>query len=112
MFSFFYHIIKTLKTFFKGFKDPEYRGLWTLGTILMLSGMVFYHNIEGLRWLDALYFSFCTLTTIGYGDIVPKTDIGKIFTMIYALGGIGLFFAFINTFSELSRKPKKKSDDK
>ena len=31
-----------------------------------------------------------TLTTIGYGDIVPRTDLGKIFTSFYALFGIGV----------------------
>lgn len=104
MFAFLIQLIRTIRTFFRGFRDPEYQGLWGVATLMVLSGMVFYHTVEGLNWLDALYFSFCTLTTIGYGDIAPKTDLGKIFTIFYALGGIGLFFTFLTKFSELSRK--------
>ncbi|MDX2478101.1 MAG: potassium channel family protein [Gammaproteobacteria bacterium] len=32
-----------------------------------------------------------TMTTIGYGDLTPTTDISKIFTVIYTFIGIGVF---------------------
>ena len=38
--------------------------------------------------LRALWFSFVSATTIGYGDVTPSTAIGKILTMIFALFGI------------------------
>lgn len=52
-----------------------------------------------------------SLTTVGYGDLAPKTDSGKIFTMFYILSGIGIIFGFINTFYKyqmLSRRKLKK----
>ena len=49
--------------------------------LLLFGGATIYHYIEGWRFLDALYFTSYTLTTVGYGDITPKTDIGKIFTI-------------------------------
>ena len=52
-----------------------------------------YHYVEGWRWLDSIYFSVITIATIGYGDIVPKTDPGKVITIIYVLCGLGLFVA-------------------
>lgn len=57
-------------------------------------GAVFYHLAEGLSLVDAIYFSAMTLTTVGYGDFAPQTDIGKIFTTFYALIGIGIFLGF------------------
>jgi len=54
-------------------------------------GTVFYHFVEHLKWLDSLYFTVVTLATVGYGDITPKTDAGKLFTIFYILIGITLF---------------------
>ena len=56
-------------------------------------GTIFYHWVEGWRWLDSLYFCVITLATVGYGDLTPKTDLGKVFTMIYIFIGIGLLIA-------------------
>lgn len=58
----------------------------------LLVGAVFYYFVENLSLVDAFYFASMTLTTVGYGDFVPLTDAGKIFTSIYAFVGIGTFF--------------------
>ncbi len=59
-------------------------------------GTVFYRFIEDWSWLDSLYFSVITLTTVGYGDFSPQTNFGKLFTVFYVLIGIGIFVAFLN----------------
>lgn len=61
-------------------------------------GSVVYHFLEGWNWIDSIYFSVITLTTVGYGDFSPQTDLGKIFTVIYLLTGMGIIFGFINAF--------------
>lgn len=71
--------------------------LLTISTLtVILIGTVFYHFIEGLGWIDAFYFSVVTLTTVGYGDFAPETYVGKLFTAVYILTGIGIIFGFIN----------------
>ena len=62
--------------------------------LLLLIGTVAYHHIEGWRYLDAAYFSVITMATIGYGDFSPQTDLGKIFTIFFALFGIGVMLYF------------------
>ena len=70
--------------------------LWTTGIIVAFS-LIFYSFPELTQgskgFLDGLYFSFVTFTTLGYGDIVPVTGIGKIVaifevTLGYLMGGI------------------------
>lgn len=67
-----------------------------VGLAVVGTGTVFYHAVEKLNYLDSVYFSVITLTTIGYGDITPHTDAGKVFTIFYVLIGIGLLAAVAN----------------
>lgn len=60
---------------------------------------------------DSIYWSFITLTTVGYGDIYPITPLGKLFTIVIALLGLGMIAlptAIISSgFNEELRKDKK-----
>ena len=58
--------------------------------IVLFGGATFYHYVEKWRYLDSVYFSSYTLTTVGYGDFAPKTDAGKIFTIVYVFMGVGI----------------------
>lgn len=42
-------------------------------------------------WVRALYFSIVTLTTVGFGDVVPKTDEFKAFDILFMIVGIPVF---------------------
>ena len=58
--------------------------------LLLFAGTIFYHYVENWRCIDALYFSAATMTTVGYGDITPQTDFGKLFTIFYVFTGVGV----------------------
>jgi len=60
--------------------------LLSLGATL-LSGVVVYQLLEGWSLSDSLYFMIVTATTVGYGDLSPATELGRIFTCAYALIG-------------------------
>jgi FtsH-binding integral membrane protein len=63
---------------------------------VLIVGAVFFHHAEHWKWLDAFYFCTITLTTVGYGDLVPTTDAAKLFDMFYVLVGIGIIASFAN----------------
>lgn len=83
-----------LRALRRGARDPEFRALTALVLILLLVGTTFYHHAEGWSFVDSFYFSAVTLTTVGYGDLHPTTDVAKIFTVIYIFIGIGVLVAF------------------
>lgn len=76
-------------------RDPRSRGLLTLVAGLIAAGAFFYRWVEDLSWVDSIYFTIVTLTTVGYGDISPQTTAGKLFTAAYILIGIGILVAFV-----------------
>jgi voltage-gated potassium channel Kch len=65
--------------------------------LLLLIGTAFYRWHEGLSWVDAVYLSGVTLATVGYGDVHPVTDLGKLFTVVYIFSGIGVIAVFAET---------------
>ena len=93
MTSFLMTLMRLFSAIWRGRKDPELRALFHLLLLLLLSGTVFYTQVEGWSVVDALYFSVITMATIGYGDLTPETTFGKVFTMFYALTSVGVFVA-------------------
>ena len=44
------------------------------------------HNFK--TFFDGLWWSIVTATTVGYGDVVPHTEVGKILAIIIIIGGV------------------------
>jgi Ion channel len=76
--------------------DHAYQVLTGAAITLLAIGTIVYHLIEDWGWVDAFYFSAIAVSTVGFGDLVPTTDGGKIFTVFYVFSGIGIITAFIN----------------
>ena len=89
-----------LRSLYELIKKPETRALLTSVVFVLILGTYVFHNLEGWSWLDSLYFSVITLTTVGYGDFSPQTDMGKIFTMIYIFVELGILFGFVDVIGE------------
>lgn len=59
---------------------------------IFVSGLIMFVNEPQIfnNFFDALYWATTTLTTIGYGDVVPGTDLGKLIAMVSSLFGIAI----------------------
>jgi voltage-gated potassium channel len=63
--------------------------------IFVFSGLIYQveHPINAQKFgtfLDAVYFSIATMTTVGFGDIAPISEIGRFLTILMILTGIAL----------------------
>ncbi len=58
--------------------------------VVIAIGTVGYVLLEGWAWIDGLYMTFITLSTIGFGEVRPLSPVGRFFTIFLALTGIGL----------------------
>ncbi|MCH8009884.1 MAG: potassium channel protein [Chloroflexi bacterium] len=62
----------------------------TIALILLLGfGVAGYMIIEGWPFLDALYMTAVSITTVGYDEVHPLSDGGRIFTIFVILFGVG-----------------------
>jgi len=53
-------------------------------------GTVVFHRIEGWSILDSLYVTAQTVTTVGFGDLTPRTIWGRAFATVFMLVGVGI----------------------
>lgn len=66
---------------------------------LILSGISGYILIENWSFIDAIYMVFITLTTVGYREVKELSINGKVFTIIFLLCGMGIFFYSVTIFA-------------
>lgn len=85
---------------------------------ILISALVIF-NVEPdtfNTFFDAIYWATVSLTTIGYGDIYPVTNIGRIITMISSIFGVAIIAlpagiittGYIEELHDLSNKEDKK----
>ncbi len=90
-------VFGNMRRLYHGFRtairEPAVRGALSLAATLIAIATIFYWIVEGWSLVDSVYFSVVTIATVGYGDLAPKTAIGKIFTIGYIFAGIGIFVA-------------------
>ncbi|XP_006658212.2 two pore potassium channel b-like [Oryza brachyantha] len=73
-----------------------------LAAYLLLGSLAFYLAMDHMsgtrtaRALDALYFCVVTMTTVGYGDLVPASDAAKLLACAFAFAGVALVGTFLS----------------
>lgn len=102
--------MRLIRGLYLAFSDPAVRTLLSLTATLIVGASIFYRYIEGWSWIDAIYFSVITLSTVGFGDFYPRTGAGKIFTIGYILCGIGLFLSVATLLAENIIRQSNTSD--
>ena len=70
---------------------------------LIMSGAAFIAATEKVSFGKALYFSFITGLTVGYGDIAPVTSIGRVISVLMGLIGILFTGVVVATAVEATR---------
>ena len=58
--------------------------------LAILLGTVVFHLLEGWSILDSLYVTVQTVTTVGFGDLTPRTAIGRLFATFFMILGVGV----------------------
>ena len=70
-------------------------------------------------FFDAIYWSTVTLTTVGYGDLCPATDLGRLISMSSSLFGVAIIAlpsgiitaSYLEELRSIKEKEKTKNDE-
>ncbi|KAL1853487.1 Potassium channel [Paecilomyces lecythidis] len=68
--------------------------------IVWTGGAAVFWSLEPLDYFSALYFGFCSLLTIGYGDITPKSNPGRPFFIVWSLIAVPTMTVLISEMSD------------
>ncbi len=79
--------------------------LIAMSTLLVAFGVSGYIIVEHFTFLEALYMTVITLATVGYGEVKPLDDAGRIFTIVLILTGAGFLTYCLIYFSQVLLDP-------
>ena len=89
--------------------------------VLLFIGIFGFRFLSDFTWIDAIYMTVITITTVGFGEVHPLDDFSKIFTVFliltsviivgYALTIITEYILSKNNFEELKQKRMQKKID-
>ena len=85
-----------LRSINRSLRHPRHQAFALAVVVLLTSGVIFYRLTEGWSLADSLYFTVIALTTIGFGDLAHTTTFSRLFTVVYALAGVGLIGTLVH----------------
>lgn len=109
-----------MNSLLKIFRTKIYTALILLNLLLVI-GVLGFKYMSNYSWIDSLYMTVITITTVGFEEVHPLDDAGKIFTIAliltsvfilgYALSVITEYILSKNNFEELKQKKMQKKID-
>ncbi|MGB0896529.1 MAG: potassium channel family protein [Flavobacteriaceae bacterium] len=91
-------------------------------TCVMSFGVCGYHFVVGYSWVDALYMTTITISTVGFSEVVPLDEAGKLFTIgliaasaitvAYSISVITEYLVNKNSFEQFKNRIMKKEINK
>lgn len=104
--SFFSSIRLFLRRIFSLFRHPVFIALSVFGNLVIFSSSILlFHFEKGINpqihtLLDTLWWATSTVTTVGYGDVIPITPSGRILGLFTMIVGTALFWSYTALFAE------------
>jgi len=77
--------------------------------VLILSWSLAFMAVERRSFVDAIYYTFVTVTTVGYGDIHPESTAGKMMAILIILTGTGMFGGLVASMTEMLLNRRERS---
>jgi voltage-gated potassium channel len=65
--------------------------------LTITGGTLGYAFLEGWDLFDSFYMTIITLTTVGFGEVHPLSAVGRLFTVVLMIGGVGTVFYVLST---------------
>jgi voltage-gated potassium channel len=69
--------------------------------LLVLLGTAGYMSVEGWSFLDALYMTVTTITTVGYREVHPLSHTGRIYTLLVIVSGVTVLFYTVGKIAQV-----------
>lgn len=68
--------------------------------LILVFGSTGYMLLEGTNLTDAIFMTVISITTVGFKEVVPLSQAGKIFTIFLIFGGVGFFLYVVSLITE------------
>lgn len=89
----------TLEQKYRRLQQELIAGVAAFGGVFCI-GTCWYAWVEGWRWADAAYMTVITLATVGFSEVQPLGDRGRLFTISLILMGVVSIGYIVNRFTE------------
>ena len=73
---------------------------------VLLVGVFGYRMISNFDWIDAVYMTIITVTTVGFSEVRPLDDTSKLFTVVLIILSVFIFAYAISVVTEFKSLQK------